>query len=230
VCRTAAGFPTSTVPGTSTGPLALANRSVTVLHASGTGGRLPYVAPPMGASPDCSCWSARTATPFGGPSQHCPKEAVSPDCMERRAVCGEFRPRWTVSEESYLSSGGRPWPTGIMRDSIVNSIDSKKSSPSPLRVFCAGSGGPRPGGSHLGRDPPHNRRSPQFPAYPGPVDDPARRFAARAGHSLPEAASGTGIGVARTPMDQMETAARRLERFPIRWSIAGVGEVVAAFG
>jgi hypothetical protein len=49
-------------------------------------------------------------------------------------------------KRAYFSSGGRPWPTGTMRDSIVNSIGSKRNFPSPLRVLSAGSGGPRPGG------------------------------------------------------------------------------------
>ena len=39
-------------------------------------------------------------------------------------------------KRAYLRSGGRPWPTGTMKNSIVNSIGSKRSSRTPLRAFC----------------------------------------------------------------------------------------------
>jgi hypothetical protein len=79
--------------------------------------------------------------------RRCPEEAGKADCngavgcMRRNSV--HVGP---LVKRAYLSSEGRPWPTGIMRDSIVNSIGLKRSSPSPLRVLSVGSGGPRPGG------------------------------------------------------------------------------------
>jgi hypothetical protein len=38
------------------------------------------------------------------------------------------------------------------------------------------------------------------------------------------------FGNGRTATVEAGRADRRLERFPIRWNIAGVGEVVGAFG
>jgi len=121
---------------------------------------------------------------------------------------------------AYLSSGGRSWPTGTR-----SSIRSARRGTPRVRFgfYPLAQGAFVPVASHPGRNPPHRRRRLQLPAHPWFVDDTARSLAARAGHSLPEAAGGAGVGVARTSMDQMEEAAAVARTLTSSWRYGTLG-------